>query len=341
MRSLSIKEFHMKNWLHYKSALLLSIAFFSSFSWAWGKRGHALICETAAYLALSDEKPGEFPHFLKVHSFDLGYYCNVPDIIWKRPATYSKESPNHFMDLEIFDRQISKKSKSEEASIYRISRLDFEKSHKDIPEKMGRSWWRIQELEKELESLSQKLKDKELGREKHQDLQAKWLLYAGAMGHYIGDLAMPLHVSENYDGQLTNQKGIHHYFEESLVDELYLDKRFGLQELVYKKAFKLWFSYKKKAKGKDLLTLVQELSRDSQKKVEPLLKRDKETGRKNLVKASKLFKDLIVERLAQGVLLQAYLLKSHLGWDYNGKKFYQFLENPSYIEPPKGALPKK
>ena len=26
------------------------------------------------------------------------------------------------------------------------------------------------------------------------------------MSHYIGDLSMPLHVSENYDGQMTGQK---------------------------------------------------------------------------------------------------------------------------------------
>ena len=32
------------------------------------------------------------------------YYCNVPDFVWKEPATYGQESFNHFMDLEIFDR---------------------------------------------------------------------------------------------------------------------------------------------------------------------------------------------------------------------------------------------
>ncbi|WP_126969668.1 phospholipase C/P1 nuclease family protein [Gynurincola endophyticus] len=32
---------------------------------------------------------------------------------------------------------------------------------------------------------------------------------AGELGHYIADLHVPLHTSSNYDGQKTNQRGIH------------------------------------------------------------------------------------------------------------------------------------
>jgi len=39
------------------------------------------------------------------------------------------------------------------------------------------------------------------------------------MGHYIGDAHVPLHVTINYDGQFTNQKGIHSFWE-SRVPEL-------------------------------------------------------------------------------------------------------------------------
>lgn len=35
------------------------------------------------------------------------------------------------------------------------------------------------------------------------------LFLAADLGHYIGDAHMPLHTSANYDGQMTNQKGIH------------------------------------------------------------------------------------------------------------------------------------
>lgn len=45
------------------------------------------------------------------------------------------------------------------------------------------------------------------------------------LGHYIADAHVPLHASENYDGQLTDQKGIHAFWE-SRVPEL-LDKDFN------------------------------------------------------------------------------------------------------------------
>ena len=41
---------------------------------------------------------------------------------------------------------------------------------------------------------------------------------AGALAHYIEDIHMPLHVVKNYNGQLTNQHGVHQRFEDDMVD---------------------------------------------------------------------------------------------------------------------------
>jgi hypothetical protein len=38
------------------------------------------------------------------------------------------------------------------------------------------------------------------------------------LGHYIADAHVPLHTTENYNGQLTNQKGIHGLWESRLVE---------------------------------------------------------------------------------------------------------------------------
>lgn len=38
------------------------------------------------------------------------------------------------------------------------------------------------------------------------------------MGHYIGDAHVPLHTTENYNGQLTGQKGIHGFWESRLPE---------------------------------------------------------------------------------------------------------------------------
>lgn len=50
------------------------------------------------------------------------------------------------------------------------------------------------------------------------------ILYLSAnLGHYVSDAHVPLHATENYNGQLTNQRGIHGFWE-SRLPELYSDK---------------------------------------------------------------------------------------------------------------------
>jgi hypothetical protein len=49
------------------------------------------------------------------------------------------------------------------------------------------------------------------------------LFYSTDLAHYIGDANVPLHTSLNYDGQLTNQKGLHSLWE-SLVPELEIEQ---------------------------------------------------------------------------------------------------------------------
>ncbi|MEM1322453.1 MAG: zinc dependent phospholipase C family protein [Bacteroidota bacterium] len=44
-------------------------------------------------------------------------------------------------------------------------------------------------------------------------------------GHYVGDAHVPLHTTENYNGQLTDQVGIHAFWE-SRIPELFADEEF-------------------------------------------------------------------------------------------------------------------
>jgi hypothetical protein len=45
------------------------------------------------------------------------------------------------------------------------------------------------------------------------------------LGHYIGDAHVPLHTTQNYNGQLTNQDGIHAFWE-SRLPELFADENY-------------------------------------------------------------------------------------------------------------------
>ena len=46
------------------------------------------------------------------------------------------------------------------------------------------------------------------------------------LGHYIGDAHVPLHTTKNYNGQLTDQVGIHAFWE-SRIPELFADSEFN------------------------------------------------------------------------------------------------------------------
>lgn len=50
----------------------------------------------------------------------------------------------------------------------------------------------------------------------------KAMLTAADLGHYVGDGHMPLHITGNYNGQLSDQKGIHARYEIDMIDR-YID----------------------------------------------------------------------------------------------------------------------
>ena len=47
---------------------------------------------------------------------------------------------------------------------------------------------------------------------------AKILKYSADLGHYVGDAHVPLHTTENYNGHLTDQHGIHGFWESRLPE---------------------------------------------------------------------------------------------------------------------------
>ncbi len=300
---------------------------------AWGKRGHQVVAETAAMVVASEPEAG----FMKTHSFDFGYMSNIPDLVWKRPANYELESKNHFMDLEIFDRGLAKAEKPIHQH-YALSREEFDKKFPEIPLKAGRAFWRVREMVTALETVTERIRTLQKtateGEAKtraadQKKLQEKWLLLAGTLSHYIGDLAQPLHVTENYDGEMTSQKGIHHFFEESCVDEIY--PQIGVD--VLKEAKKQWPKFTKANAGKSTLELLIDEAELSAKELPNLLAIDRKQSRKDLAKAAEKFRPLIARRLVSGSLYMAEIYRRNLGWNFNDEKFYFFPSEPAHIPP--------
>ncbi len=50
---------------------------------------------------------------------------------------------------------------------------------------------------------------------------SKILKHSADLGHYVADAHVPLHTTENYNGQLTNQMGIHAFWESRLPELFY------------------------------------------------------------------------------------------------------------------------
>ena len=84
---------------------------------------------------------------------------------------------------------------------------------KEILSEHGIVPWHLQTMQKRLTEAF-KLRDFD-----------KILRLSAEIGHYVGDAHVPLHTTQNYNGQLTNQVGIHGFWE-SRIPELFADTEF-------------------------------------------------------------------------------------------------------------------
>lgn len=283
-------------------------------AYGWARRGHAIIGSAAALLLEKD--------FLKEKSFDMSYYSNVPDFIWKEEPHYVIEHPEHYFDKEVFDRALGANA------TYLPDRMEFFKTH-NIPRNVGRAPWRVFELNEDLTRTSKDLKDGSKSKTEHQKLQLDWMVRAGTLGHYIEDLSMPLHVAENYDGNLTGQKGIHAFYEQVVVDELWPEIEIPVQKMAKKK----WRAFHEAKKNVSIFDLVFQEINESIKTKDTLLSIDKKMGRENLKKVAPKYKKLLLENLTLGTLYLAEVWSRQLDWPFDGKQFYLFSGRPDYVPP--------
>ena len=95
--------------------------------------------------------------------------------------------------------------------------------------------------------------------------QAKILKLSAEIGHYIADAHVPLHTNSNHNGQYTDQKGIHGFWE-SRVPELLAEKEWdlfiGKAEYIKNPADYIWKRVLESALASDsVLKFEKELSR--------------------------------------------------------------------------------
>ena len=198
-------------WKH--SILLLGVIFLASFKTAgdWGFYAHKEINEFAVY-TLPPEMFGfykEHLHFIKEHAVD-------PD---KRRYSVIGEAPKHYIDIDYYCHGIPDCDPFE--LMPRRWNDAVAKYSEDTLMAYGTSPWNINNM---MYKLTRAFEERNFKR---------ILRLSTELGHYVGDAHVPLHTTENYNGQLTNQKGIHGFWESRIPELLDDDYDFFVGKAEY------------------------------------------------------------------------------------------------------------
>jgi len=162
---------------------------------AWGFEAHRFVMDRAITLL-----PEPLRAFFEKHRSIAVERAIDPDT-W-RSAGWEAEPPNHFLDLdwEGYGKYPFKELPRDlTAAIAKFGRSRIEQN--------GTVPWRAEEyfgnLRRAFESYHRR------GAFAGFDI----IFFGATLGHYVSDAHVPFHAVENYDGQLTNQHGIHARFE--------------------------------------------------------------------------------------------------------------------------------
>ena len=169
---------------------ILLLFIFCLFLVSWGAVGHKIINSKC-----TDSFPTSMSAF-KIWSDSLSIHSSDADT---RKNVDKTESPKHYIDIDVYPEFItSGRIASTYDSIVSIHGAPYIVSNGSLP------WATINMYDTLVVDFR-----------KH-----KWhkaMLDASDLGHYVGDGHMPLHLTENYDGGMTNQTGIHSRYETAMV----------------------------------------------------------------------------------------------------------------------------
>jgi hypothetical protein len=178
-----------------KIKLIVILLIVSGLSFPWGEEGHKLIAGKAVDL-LKEKIPGiiNYKDYITEHSVD-------PDV---RRNFDESEFPKHFIDIDFYPEYLDGKmiyDRQQLTALYGDS----------VVTKMGiLPWATLQTYNNLQKAFSEHNRD-------------KVLIYTADLAHYVADAHQPMHTMLNYDGQLTDQKGVHARYESEMI-ERYFDE---------------------------------------------------------------------------------------------------------------------
>lgn len=159
---------------------------------SWGGTGHSKISEASA-LSFNQQMQdfNAWVGFLRTHASDADY----------RKSTDPNESPKHYIDIDNYTEFLTKGRIPQTLdSMIAIHGLAVVTDNGTLP------WATIAAFD----SLRNCMQRRNF---------AKAQIFAADLGHYVGDGHMPMHITKNYDGQLTGNKGIHSRYETTMIND--------------------------------------------------------------------------------------------------------------------------
>jgi hypothetical protein len=161
-------------------------------SFSWGFYAHKRINRMAVFTL-----PPAMIGFYKKHIGYLTAHAVDPD---RRRYSDPNEAARHFLDSDHYGVHPFD-------SIPHYWKDALNKYGEDSLLLHGILPWHIERM---VYRLSEAFRERDLGHILH---------YSADLGHYVADAHVPLHTTKNYNGQLTDQKGIHAFWE-SRIPEL-------------------------------------------------------------------------------------------------------------------------
>lgn len=187
------------------------IIFFSS----WGFHAHRIINHSAVFAL-----PVPLAGFYKKHIDFISEQSVNPD---KRRYVNPQEAERHYIDIDSYGKSpFDSIPKRWQDAVDKFPE-DTLKAHGILPWQINFSYYQLVNAFKEK--------------------NAKRILRISAdLGHYIADAHSPLHTTKNYNGQLTDQEGIHAFWE-SRLPELYAENYnffVGRAQYIHSPLLKAW-----------------------------------------------------------------------------------------------------
>ena len=210
--------------------LLLLLPFLISFT--WGFFAHQQINRLAVYTL-----PSSMMRFYKNNVLFITEHAVDPD---KRRYADTAEAARHFIDADRYGN-------APFDSIPQKWKDALEKYGEHVLHENGIVPWQI---ERTYYSLTAAFKARD---------SLRILRLSADLGHYVSDAHVPLHTTENYNGQLTGQVGIHGFWESRLPELFHKEYDFlvGRARYIDDPLKEAWAIVKKSQSHKDSVLLIE------------------------------------------------------------------------------------